>query len=799
MPGLGHIGRRAASCRAFWACVLAAALTALQPAGAAPVSAHSSPASVNSCQDPSTDIAGAEDTLRSGDAPGAAKTLQGLITQLRKTDDTASLSAALGVLGLAQQDLGDTHGATASFEESERLASQSKLPHIAVRSQLNAVLLDVEAYQRKLEAVRGRSSARAGVLGTRGSPYLLALRGEDRDAVKTGAEPLIARLDAIAKNAQSANEDLLALKALVTAASIAIDIADWNRAQTFLNQSRDLLSSGDTDTDHIGLRIAVGNDFLRLSQTAPQSYRTAAEQQALSLLGSAEREAGQLGDAYLRSYAIGLTAKLDALHSNDEAALRRTRSALALLIQDHSTDQASELELRWRGQLAAILQLMGRNDEALSAYEGTLALVERVRPLVAQIDPITGRSFFRQTVEPVLLAYTEMLLDKGQTTAKVNLFQARERIETLKALEVEQYFEETCRSLIGGKQIELDDVDAKSVIIYPILFDDGIRILASSGSSRITLVQPAETVTPGMVQAAAYDLRYALQTYTDKYAEPAHKLYDWLIRPLLPFLQEANANTLVIIPDGALRSIPFAVLMDENNKYLIEKGYSVATMVGLSLSEAGPRQTNFHPLYVGLSQQVKPFVPLPGVPAEIGALETQFARGPELIDKSFTKQSLERLLSDSRFNVIHFATHGVFGGRRDNSFILTGDGLTDPDAGKLTIPELEDMVEKGRIAGSSIDVLGLSACQTAIGNDQVVLGLAGVAFKAGAKSVFASLWNINDAATAKLVPLFYSGLKDPRMSKAQALRAAQLAFLKEGGANAKPSYWGAFILLGNWQ
>jgi CHAT domain-containing protein len=91
----------------------------------------------------------------------------------------------------------------------------------------------------------------------------------------------------------------------------------------------------------------------------------------------------------------------------------------------------------------------------------------------------------------------------------------------------------------------------------------------------------------------------------------------------------------------------------------------------------------------------------------------------------------------------------------------------------------------------------LSSCQTAVGDDRAALGLAGIAIKAGARSALATLWMIYDPAAAVLVPEFYRHLRDPRVSKAEALRRAQLAVLQDERL-AHPAYWAPYLMIGNW-
>lgn len=96
-----------------------------------------------------------------------------------------------------------------------------------------------------------------------------------------------------------------------------------------------------------------------------------------------------------------------------------------------------------------------------------------------------------------------------------------------------------------------------------------------------------------------------------------------------------------------------------------------------------------------------------------------------------------------------------------------------------------------------MELLTLSACQTAAGDDRAALGLAGVAVKAGARSALATLWFINDQATALLITEFYHQLRDPDLSKAKALQRAQLILLNDRRYQ-HPGYWSPFLLIGNW-
>lgn len=98
----------------------------------------------------------------------------------------------------------------------------------------------------------------------------------------------------------------------------------------------------------------------------------------------------------------------------------------------------------------------------------------------------------------------------------------------------------------------------------------------------------------------------------------------------------------------------------------------------------------------------------------------------------------------------------------------------------------------------------MTACQTAVGNDRATLGLAGVALQVGVKSALATLWSVNDESTFDLISEFYNKLSNSGMSKAKALRQAQIRLInakKIPGVNKQydhPAYWAPFILSGNW-
>jgi CHAT domain-containing protein len=267
------------------------------------------------------------------------------------------------------------------------------------------------------------------------------------------------------------------------------------------------------------------------------------------------------------------------------------------------------------------------------------------------------------------------------------------------------------------------------------------------------------------------------------------QLYRWLIEPLIKDLDGQGIDTLVVVPDAALRSVPLAALHD--GKGFLIRRYALATTPSLKLTDPRPiRRENINVLLSGLTQSVQGFPPLFHVSSELEAIKGLYG-GTLLEDEAFKKSSVQQALLEKQYSIVHFATHGKFSGKVSDSFILTYDG-------KMNMDDLEQFVGVSWFRQDQpVELLTLSACETAVGDDTAALGLASVAIKAGARSALASLWSINDQASSELVSSFYRHLQNPDTSKAVALQQAQISFLNDQRYR-HPCYWAPFLLIGNW-
>ncbi|NEQ26318.1 MAG: CHAT domain-containing protein, partial [Microcoleus sp. SIO2G3] len=301
-----------------------------------------------------------------------------------------------------------------------------------------------------------------------------------------------------------------------------------------------------------------------------------------------------------------------------------------------------------------------------------------------------------------------------------------------------------------------------------------------------------QAIAPAEVEATVRNLRGALQEA--EFVPPerlplSQQVYDWLIRPFREVLQASEVQTLVFVLDGAFRNIPMAALHDGQH-YLIED-YAIALTPGLQLLQAQPLQTRLDAIGFGISEARPGFSPLVYVPTELEEIKAEIPAEIRL-NQQFTSAAFRESMLTSPSSVVHLATHGSFSSVLRETFILTWDQ-------RLDIDNLSSIL-RSRDEGTTdpIELLVLSACQTATGDDRAALGLAGVAVRSGARSTIASLWAINDQATAELMQQVYQALaQEPTVSRAEALRRSQLALLADPDRQS-PYYWAAFVLVRNW-
>jgi filamentous hemagglutinin family protein len=339
-----------------------------------------------------------------------------------------------------------------------------------------------------------------------------------------------------------------------------------------------------------------------------------------------------------------------------------------------------------------------------------------------------------------------------------------------------------------------------------LFLPDGRPIVKSSGKKREEVLEVAKEFASKVRSPSRLD--------SQDYLPSAQKLYQWLIEPLSEELGANEINMVIFSMDTGLRTIPLAALHD-GKEFLVEK-YSIGLIPSFSLTDT--RYVGLegsHVLAMGASDFPTDAEqsPLPAVPTELSTIVGGLWQGKYFLNEGFTLDNLNEQRSKEQFKIIHLATHGEFHpGGTENSYIQFWDQ-------KLSLDRLRQL----RLHSPQVELLVLSACTTAVGDEEAELGFAGLAVQAGVKSALASLWYVSDTATLGLMTEFYRQLLAGPV-KAEALREAQLAMLEgrlhlrdgylyrrgdrpvplpeelAGGGSrdlSHPYYWAAFTMIGS--
>lgn len=493
----------------------------------------------------------------------------------------------------------------------------------------------------------------------------------------------------------------------------------------------------------------------------------------------------KIDDPRTSSYAWGYLGRLYEREQRTEEALDLTRRAILA----SQKVRAPESLYRWHWQTARLLKAQGKIDDAILAYQRAIQTLQPIRPEMV-VGQGRQRSFY-QTTRPLYLELTDLLLTQAPTVtdpkqAQALLVEAQDTLESFKAAELQDYFRDECVAQAQTRSTSLVQGVKSTAIVYPVVLPDRLELLVGLANG---LKQYAVPVTSKQLTKEVRAFRLALETRTnDLYLTHAKQLYEWVIRPIEGDLLAAGVETLVFVPDGPLRTIPMAALHD-GTQFLINR-YAVALTPGLQLTDPRPiDRSKVRFFSAGLTEAVQGFPALPNVGKELSAIHGLYG-GAQLLNDQFRAQQVERNLKDEPVNVVHLASHGMVQGDVSKSFILTFDD-------KITMDQLGQLVGLFQYRQSPLELLTLSACETAAGDDRAALGLAGMAVKAGARSALATLWFIDDQATSDLVSEFYSQLRDPSISKAVALQRAQVKMLQDP-VRQHPSYWAPFLLINNW-
>jgi len=699
---------------------------------------------------------------------------------------SVSLASAYQSIGQQRRAVQILENALASAEET---GNRSRVT--LVKSKLGAALIMTSEAERAASLLgESLEEARADKVSKLAGAILNDL-GNLLATQQKYAEALTAYGESVALARQTSNSWLTA-QALCNAAATATRAVEYQKADDLNTQAIQeinrldsshtkaflLLTTGQTDrqikltNDQVAQRLSAQRLMLRAHQSI---------QQALEL-------AEKIEDRSIETYALGYLGQLYEQDGQSAAALALTRRAAFAAQQA----QMPEALYRWEWQTGRLLKTQGDAEAAIAAYRRAVQTLQPIRNDVSLgYGNGTARLSFREAEGPLFFELADLLLQQSKPAAdpakeQALLLEARDTVEQLKAVELEDYFRDHCVDVQRSKARAIEAVNEQTAVVYLIPLPARTEILLglTSGLKRFTVDVGADALTEQVRQ-----LRRNLETRTTYgYLAQAQQLYDWLIRPIRELLSKNRINTLVFVPDGALRTIPFAALHD-GEKFLIQD-WAVAVAPGLSLVEPKSiERGKVHLLLNGLTKGVQDFPPLNFVAGELHSIEQAYP-SEILLDEGFTLAKVNRKLTDEQYTIVHIASHGQFDRDVRKTFVLTYDS-------KLTLNDLEALIRPSQYRGRPVELLVLSACQTAAGDDRAALGLAGVAVKAGARSALATLWFVNDQSTSTLITEVYNQLRQTSVSKAKAVQAAQIKLLTDRRYR-HPCYWSPYLIIGNW-
>lgn len=673
-------------------------------------------------------------------ALAALRTAQSLAEPLA---DPARHATVLGELGETLWRTGATAEARHALERSVALARQANAPPIAAAS-LNH-------------------------LGN-----LAADQGDAQSARVAWQESL-----SLARQVQ---DPALITAVLINQARLAAQERDSGTAETLLAEAARQTQTLPASHDQAYYLLAIG----QLRRTLPGAS-VSQQTQAWQHFTAAAAIARQLEDQRGLSYALGYQAQWQQDAGRSTEALALYRQAVFAAQQAN----APELLYRWQWPIGRLLKAQGDHDGAILAYRQAVVNLQTIRQDFAPDRAKNHAASLQANSGDAFTELADLLLQRAAGQAApaardADLRAARDTMEALKTAEVRDYFRDDCITALQSRTVTLDRPPPHTAVLYPILLPNRLELLLSTPDN---LQQITVRVDRNTFTSVVREFRRTLEKRTSReYLPPAQQLYGWLIRPLQTTLDAGRIETLVIVPDGPLRTIPLAALHDGQD-FLIRR-YAIATTPGLTLTDLRPiPRHQIQPLLAGLTQAVQGFPALDYVQEELAAIHTAYG-GKVLENETFRLANLQQALKATPYSIVHIATHGQFVGDVRNTFLLTFDD-------KLTLDRLERLIAIGQYRDQPVELLTLSACQTAAGDDRAALGLAGVAVKAGARSALATLWFVNDQASGLLATEFYQQLQRPDQSKVRALQQAQVRLLADRRYQ-HPGYWSPFLLIGNW-
>ncbi|HEY9606087.1 MAG TPA: CHAT domain-containing protein, partial [Allocoleopsis sp.] len=665
-----------------------------------------------------------------------------LTARLQNQSDSPTKALGLRSLGDALQIVGNLERASQATQESLAVAERLKLPQAIASAQLSLGNI-ARAQQKPEDALKYYQQAATGS----GSPTIQ-------------------------------------LQAQLNQFSLLVETKRAAQASTLVSSIQQQIGALPPSRTTIYAQINFAQSLTRLKQLDASAVPSWSE--ITQGLTTASQQAKALGDRRAEAYALGQLGEVYEQAKQWNEAQPLTEQALFIA----QTIDAPDMTYRWHWQRGRILEAQGKTEDAIASYTSAVDVLRDLRSDLVTVNREVQFSF-QESVEPIHRELVSLLLNAdGGKSSPDKLEKARQVIESLQIAELNNFLRETC---LDVKTVPIEKIPGiqQVAVIYPIILPDRLEVIVSVPGQQQQLRHETTRISSQEVEEKVERLRSTLYNRISLAYKPlTQEVYNLLIRPIEKDLAASQVKTLVFVLDGALRNIPMAALND-GQQYLLEK-YAIALTPGLQLTSPKPLQgRKLSAITVGITEARQGFSKLPNVEAELKEIQKKIPTRM-LLNQNFTNAEFKKAVSDSSVPIVHLATHGKFSSQQEDTFILTWDG-------RLDVGQLNSFLQANELRRSDpIELLVLSACETASGDKRAALGLAGVAVRAGARSTVASLWSVDDAATAALMGRFYEEIASQKVTRAEALRQAQLSILKDPRFRRHPYFWAPFILLGNW-
>lgn len=519
---------------------------------------------------------------------------------------------------------------------------------------------------------------------------------------------------------------------------------------------------------------------------------------------SALDKAYELHNERAEAYALGVLGSI-YFHDNQLNLSKKYTEKASVIAQSIVVPDITYQLLQ---QLGKIYEKLNDSEQAIIAYDAAIKNLDIVRSDLLSLSPDI-RFSFQDNIFPVYQELIEILLNEPDDSKKLNkVFEVN---SSLQEAELQSFIQCNTIYFAEPEKLNLNNSSLKNIaaIIHLIRLNNQLLMIAKfpENSNKPILIKKCKLE----VDEFNKKLNELYSTIDDKdnfqkgkdeeqFKKDSHELYKLLFSNLEENFPDKG--TLIFTLDSYLKNIPISTLYD-GKQYLVQK-YSIVMTLGGKIPESKPlSKNNLRVLFSGLiTDEHRSFKDaykklklrwkaLCYVKKELEHIKEYTNDVAELLEKKFTQKNFKNKLLFSDFPIFHVATHGHFSSNPEDTFIAASDKL-------IKLQEIQRLLQvKNNETYNSINLLVLSACETAKSDRIGSLGMAGIAIQAGAKSTLATLWKVQDYRTAELIGEFYKALSEEKLNKAESLRKAQLSLINNQEYN-HPYYWGAFVLAGNW-